>query len=131
MSTDFENIPGRRLEYDPQKRNVKIDHKDDAGTNTPYYGPILGKTVIDEITAWTELITALKDGLPKPYDNSIIVDKIIRIEDRYSVDLTDLKNCCPPSAEVREAKEFKPLIFGILDRIIEIGEIKKYVDRYN
>lgn len=124
---DFNEIEkkiGAKFEYAPN-RPVEAKEEDFS-----YYGPTLGKPVLDEITVLMSVVNGLKDGLPKPFDSSIIIDKISSIEQRSGSDLTALKNCCPPSAEVREAKEFKPLIYGILDRIEEIAELGKYVKIY-
>lgn len=95
-----------------------------------YMGPVLAPPVIEELKVWADILSAIKDGLPKPYDNTIIIKKIIRLEKETGEDLSELKNCCPPMAEIREAKEIKPLMFGIMDRIIDISGIKNYVERY-
>jgi len=134
---DFEEIEKReskRFVYDPTKSNTNREddpmHGKTGDTLTPYYGPTLGAPVIEEIKAWTGVLMALKDGIPKPFDNTVIIDKIIKLEKRTGEDLSILKKCCPPTADIREAKELKPFFFAIMNRIIEIGGLNNYVNRY-
>lgn len=134
MSKDFEQIErrqGNTFSYDPTSKNQPSPMDGRSGENLlPYYGMALTPQILEEIKTWSALLMALKDGIPKPFDNSIIIDKIIKLEQRTKEDLSYLKQCCPPSADIREAKELKPIIFGILDRIVDISGIKNYVSRY-
>lgn len=121
---------GRTYVYSPTPSD-SFTSKESGDRLSPYYGPVLGDAVIKEIEMWSKVLEAIKNGIPKPYDSSVIISKIIKIEKRTGEDLSYLKNCCPPSANILEAKEVKPVIFGILDRIIEIGQIEKYVESYD
>jgi hypothetical protein len=127
---DFENAEeSGKYTYDPGKRNVK-PNKDVPETLKAYYGPTLTPAVVEEIKAWAEVLNAIKDGIPKPYDTSVIVSKIQKLERDTGKDFSELKNCCPPSADFREAKEVKPYIFAILDRIVDVSGIEGYVKKY-
>lgn len=133
MSRDFnklEDNQGGRYTYEPKNTTEKPMEGRSGERLVGYYGTTLTPAVVEEIKAWAGVLGAIKDGIPKPFDNSIIIDKIIKIEKRTGEDLTHLKQCCPPSAHVREAKELKPFIFGILDRIVDVSGIENYVKRY-
>lgn len=132
MSKDFEKVEGSSsYHYDPTKRNVESKTKGRSGEHLKgYYGATLTPAVVEEIKAWAHVLDALKDGLPKPYDTSIIISKISKIERNTGEDFSELKNCCPPSADFREAKEIKHFFFGILDRIVDVSGIEDYVKKY-
>lgn len=121
-SNDFEKR-SEAYSYDPHKRDVKRE----KGVDHTFYGVVLGDPILKEIETWTNLINVLKTGLPKPFDSTQIIQKICDTERNNGSDLSALKNCCPPSSEFYEVKEFKPFIFAILERIVEIGELKKYL----
>lgn len=123
---DFEER-SKKYEYSPKRE--EFDRQELVELNT-YYGTVIAPNVLQEMRVWAEIIGVLKDGIPKPYDNSVIVSKITRLEKQTNQDLSDLKTCCPPSAEVREAKELKPYIFAILDRIVDISGMQQYVEKY-
>lgn len=129
---NFENLGGRTFGYDPEKNKKPNPMAGKSGERlTPYYGVTLPPPIINEIAVWASVLNSIKDGIPKPYDASVIVNKIRRLEKDTGEDLTDLKNCCPPSSNFREAKEVKPFIFAILDRIVEIGGLEKYVEKHS
>lgn len=132
MSRDFEKIDERSAKYvfDPKNEGENPMDGRSGERLQQYYGTTLTPAVVEEIKAWSMVLDALKDGIPKPFDNSIIIEKIIKLERRTGEDLSQLKQCCPPSSDVREAKELKPFIFGILDRIVDVSGIGSYVDRY-
>lgn len=119
----------RSFEYDPQADNGEGTPASNEvpralAERAPYYGPTLAPAVVEEIKAWAAVLNALKDGLPIPYNPQIFIEKIERIERDRRIDLSTLKNTAPPSAEVREAKDFKPFIYAVLTRLEEIGELK-------
>ena len=130
MSKDFEQRDGGYM-YDPQKDNVKDPKEGRSGELiSPYYGVTLPPAINEEIRTWATVLDAIKDGIPKPYDSTVIVNKITKLERKENIDLSALKACCPPSADIREAKELKPFIFAILDRIVDISGIQQYVEKY-
>lgn len=120
---DFEEVK-RTVVYNPSPDNELPD------MSSAFEPSVLGKPVVDEINAWANLIHALKDGFPKPYDPTIIVKKIQRLEQSSGDDLSALKANVMVDTEIQEAKEVKPLIYGILDRIQEIANLESYVKRY-
>jgi hypothetical protein len=88
---DFENAEeSGKYTYDPGKRNVK-PNKDVPETLKAYYGPTLTPAVVEEIKAWAEVLNAIKDGIPKPYDTSVIVSKIQKLERDTGKDFSELK----------------------------------------
>lgn len=132
MSKEFEKLRERKggvYKFEASTTPNQMEGKSGERLGA-YYGTSLTPAIVEEIKAWASVLVALKDGLPKPYDNSIIIEKIRRLEDKTGEDLSQLKQCCPPSSDIREAKELKPFIFGILDRIVDISGIQKYVDKY-
>ena len=83
----------------------------------------LRREVLEEINAWANLLNSLKDGLPLPNNPLINLRRIEEEEKRNNKDYSDLKACCSAANEVRDAKDFKPLIFKILKRIETISKI--------
>ncbi|MCO6500245.1 MAG: hypothetical protein J5I47_07705 [Vicingus serpentipes] len=125
----MEDRKGKTYIYSPSSTTDPMSGR--KGENlSPYYGPILSDIVLKEIEVWAKVLDSIKNGIPKPYDSSILIKKIIKIENQTGEDLSFLKNCCPPSANILEAKEVKPVIFGILDRIIEIGQLENYIKHH-
>ena len=131
MNKDFEKIGGGNTYSYEAKQTAEQPMKGRSGEGMlPYYGMTLAPAVVEEMKAWAAILDAIINGIPKPFDNSIIIDKIIKVERRTGEDLSHLKQCCPPSSDVREAKELKPFIFGILDRIVDVSGIENYVRKY-
>lgn len=76
-----------------------------------------------------EFIAVCKDGLVKPYDPSPILSKLNKLEKR-GIDVSGMKGCCPPTSEIRDAKDLKPIILGAAERFAEIMGIKKVEGNY-
>jgi hypothetical protein len=127
--SDFEK-KSESFFYDPSKDRAKNPMDGKTGKLTNYYGPALGPEILNEISVWSQVLNSIKDGVPKPYDSTAVINKISKYERKNRIDLSELKKCCPPSSDFREAKEIKPFIFGILDRIVEISGIDNYVSKY-
>lgn len=113
------------------REDKELSNKEEEFYAKAYKIDFLGTHIDDkslrEIEVLTNVLMALKDGLPRPYDPIKTIEKIERSETRTR-DYSALKDCCPPCGEIHEAKEVKPAFLGILDRIIELGGLSKYVD---
>lgn len=71
-----------------------------------------------------DFLKITKGGLTKPYDPIPIINKIEKYEHNNQVDLTELKKCCPQSATIEDAKDFKPFIMAALDQFAEVMGLK-------
>ena len=78
---------------------------------------------VEEIKALTQLLKVLCDGIVIPNNIKYQIRNIENMERDTGVDYTDLKKCCMSESTIREAKDFKPYIKPILERIALIGNI--------
>jgi len=71
----------------------------------------------DEIKVLTGLLKVLADGIVKPNDITYQISRLKDLEEKKGIDLSEIINCCPSAATIREAKDFKPLLFKVLAKI--------------
>ena len=83
----------------------------------------LSPSVIDEINMWKGVLEVLTKGLPVPFNPTKYIDKIEQDEKRYNKDYSALKKCCVSISEINEVKYFKPMIFEIVNRINDLGNL--------
>lgn len=72
--------------------------------------------------------------MTKPYDPTPFLRKLQALKDE-KIDISGLELCCPTTAEVRDAKDFKPYIEASLKEYarimgLEVKENKRFDDRY-
>lgn len=85
---------------------------------------VLSKEVREEIKMWTGLLEVLCNGMPRPNDISFYVRRLRELESEgYDVD--KLKECCLEESTIREVKDFKPIIFNIIERIRELTQLEE------
>ena len=72
---------------------------------------------LDVLDKLTNLLKVLSDGIVKPNDITYQISRLKDLEDKKGIDLTEIINCCPSSATIREAKDYKPLLFKVLKKI--------------
>lgn len=88
----------------------------------------LSDSDLQRLTLLLEFIRITKDGMTKPYDPTPILSKIDQHERSINrnlnqskqIDLSDLKNCCPDTAVIQDAKDFKPYIMAAVEQFSEI-----------
>lgn len=85
---------------------------------------VMSDSDISELKALTYLLEVLSNGIVIPNNIKYAIRNIENAEQETGLDLTDLKKCCSPSANVREAKDFKPYIKPLLERISLIANLK-------
>src|SRR5687767_1466697 len=83
----------------------------------------------EEVTRASLLIQFLqvtKDGLVKPFDPTPVIKKLDALQ-RDSIlsleDATALKKCCPPVAQIQDAKDFKPYINAVLEQFADVMDL--------
>lgn len=74
-----------------------------------------------------EFLEITKVGMVKPFDPTPFIKKIDALE-KEGINTGNLKNCCPTSAEISDAKDFKPYIMAALEDFSEIMglNVQKY-----
>ena len=94
------------------------------------YGDTLDPSAIDEIRMWTGVLGVLVNGMPVAFNPVKQLLKIEKEEEYYNRDFSEIKKCCQNIAEIREVKNFRPVIFEIINRIAELGNLEKRVNYY-
>lgn len=77
-----------------------------------------------------EFIEVTKNGMTKPYDPTPFLRKLKSLEDD-GIDISGLEVCCPTSAEINDAKDFKPYIEAALEEFASIMNIKVNKRKYD
>lgn len=67
-----------------------------------------------------KFIEVTKDGMTKPYDPSAVLSKLHSLQKDTGMDIKEAVGCCPTSAEVKDAKDFKPYIAAALEEFAEL-----------
>lgn len=67
-----------------------------------------------------ELIKICNEGSVKPYDSATVVQNLSRIRGVDGSIIEKIMECCPPAAEVRDAKDFIPYRNAALKKVAEI-----------
>lgn len=84
---------------------------------------VMSDSDVSELKALTYLLEVLSNGIVIPNNIKYAIRNIENAERELGLDLEDLKKCCAPSGNIREAKDFKPYIKPLLDRISLIANI--------
>lgn len=66
-----------------------------------------------------EFIRITKDGMTKPFDPSPFLNKLDKLK-KEGINTAGLEACCPTTAEVKDAKDFKPYINAALEEFAEL-----------
>lgn len=80
----------------------------------------------EKIELLLKLVELCGNGAVRPYDHSHFIYQIRKSETKseFNVsDLDDLLKCCPPSAEVRDAKDFKPYMIAALNELARLLDL--------
>ena len=56
----------------------------------------------------------------KPFDPTTLIQKTVKLERELNVDLSSLRNCCPPAATVYDAKDLKPYIMAAVNQFSDL-----------
>ena len=94
------------------------------------YGDTLNPSQLDEIKVWSDVLGVLINGMPVAFSPIRHIEKIEKEEDKSGKDYSFLKTCCQNIAEIREVKNFRPIIFEIINRIAEVGELENRIKYY-
>lgn len=78
---------------------------------------LISEPVLREIEVLTGLLKVLSSGIVRPNDVSYQIKKLSDLEKQEGLDLSSVIDCCPQQSTVREAKDYKPLLFKVLNRI--------------
>ena len=82
-----------------------------------------------------EFLTIARQGMVKPFDPSQVLRKLTALQRDTKVDIGDLMNCCPQSAQVFDAIDFKPYMLAACEEFSRIMGLtpkrrNEYGDRY-
>lgn len=79
-----------------------------------------GLDVINHCDLLLKLVKICNDGSVKPYDSAQVIKNLGRLHavDKDVVD--EVMKCCPPSAEVRDAKDLLPYRNAALKKLEEL-----------
>jgi len=83
----------------------------------------LSESDIAKLDIIIRFLQVTKDGLTKPYDPTPFLRKLDTLS-KDGVDISGMAQCCPTSAEVKDAKDFKPYITASLEEYARIMGIE-------
>jgi len=80
---------------------------------------VVNEQIRKEIDTLSSLLSVLSNGIAKPMDITYQIKKLYELQEKgnMDVDLTEVINCCPQDGTIREAREFRPLLQKVLDRL--------------
>lgn len=83
-------------------------------------------TNLEELQVLLEFIKICNHGSVKPYDSATVMQNLMRSRGIEVESIKKVMECCPPSAEVRDAKDFIPYRNAALKRVAELLNLEIY-----
>jgi hypothetical protein len=80
----------------------------------------------EKVDALLKFIEIAANGSIKPYNHDHFLSKV----EKMGVGQKELFQCCPPQAEIRDSKDFKPYMMAAVKKLSELLELEDIKDFY-